>query len=155
MRNVHEWLHDYGVSHQNPTNKIIHWFCVPLIVLSTIGLISLIPYPEFFNSISPYLNFGSLFLLLAVIYYAILSIPLAIGLAIFSIIVLATLNWMTGLDIALWKQCVGIFVAAWIVQFIGHEIEGKKPSFFEDIQFLMIGPMWLMSFIYKKLGIKF
>lgn len=155
MRTVHEWLHDYGVSHQNPTNKIIHWFCVPLIVLSTIGLIYSIPTPEFMTSLSPYFNFGTLVLLLAVIYYAVLSIPLAIGLAIFSILVLLALNWMSGLNVALWKQCVAIFAAAWIVQFIGHEIEGKKPSFFKDVQFLMIGPMWLMSFLYKKLGIKY
>lgn len=62
---------------------------------------------------------------------------------------------MIGLDIALWKQCLVIFVVAWIVQFIGHEIEGKKPSFLKDLQFLMIGPLWLLSFIYKKIGIKY
>jgi len=129
--------------------------CVPLIVLSTIGLISLIPVPEFMSNLSSYLNFGTLFLLLAVIYYAVLSVPLAIGLALFSILIVIALNWMGSLNFALWKQCVAIFVGAWIVQFIGHEIEGKKPSFFQDIQFLMIGPMWLMSFLYKKMGIKY
>jgi len=155
MRTVHEWLHDYGVSHQNPTNKLIHWICVPLIVLSTIGLIASIPVPEFMSNISPYLNFGSLALILGVIYYAVLSIPLAIGLAVFSLIIFFALGWMSTVNIALWKQCVAIFVAAWAVQFVGHEIEGKKPSFIKDIQFLMIGPMWLMSFIYKKMGIKY
>ena len=50
---------------------------------------------------------------------------------------------------------ITVFILAWIGQFIGHKIEGKKPSFFEDIQFLLIGPAWLLSFIYKKLGIKF
>jgi len=155
MRTVHEWLHDYGVSHQNPTNKLIHWFCVPFIVLSTIGLLWSIPTPEFMSSISPYLNFGTLALVLSTIYYAFLSVPLAIGLGLFSLVILFTLSWMAGLDIALWKQCVGIFVIAWVIQFIGHEIEGKKPSFLKDIQFLMIGPMWLLSFIYKKIGIKF
>jgi len=48
---------------------------------------------------------------------------------------------------------LGIFVIAWIGQFIGHKIEGKKPSFLEDLQFLLIGPAWLLHFIYKKLGI--
>jgi uncharacterized membrane protein YGL010W len=50
---------------------------------------------------------------------------------------------------------VAIFIIAWIGQFYGHNIEGKKPSFLKDIQFLLIGPMWLMSFIYKKWGINF
>jgi uncharacterized membrane protein YGL010W len=51
-----------------------------------------------------------------------------------------------------WKICTVSFVLAWIGQFIGHKIEGKKPSFFKDVAFLLIGPAWLMSFIYKKLG---
>jgi len=155
MRTVEEWLHDYGVSHQNPINKIIHWFCVPLIVLSVIGLLWSIPVPEFMSNISPYLNFGTIVLALGIIYYAILSIPLAIGMAVFSTILFFTLSWMSGWGIELWKSSLAIFVAAWVVQFIGHEIEGKKPSFFKDIQFLMIGPIWLMSFLFKKAGIKY
>lgn len=155
MRDVNQWLQEYGASHQNPTNKLIHWICVPLIVLSVIGLIGSIPVPEFMSNISPRLNFGSLALLLAILYYAYLSISLAIGMIIFSIILIYVLHLMIGLDIDLWKQCLAIFVVAWIVQFIGHEIEGKKPSFLKDLQFLMIGPLWLLSFIYKKIGIKY
>ena len=155
MRKIDQFLTEYGVSHQNPTNKLIHWICVPFIVLSVIGLLGSIPVPEFMSSISPRLNFGSLVLILGIIYYAFLSIPLAIGMTIFSILIVFVLHSMLGLDIALWKQCIAIFVVAWIVQFIGHEIEGKKPSFFKDVQFLMIGPLWLLSFIYKKIGIKF
>lgn len=155
MRNVHQWLQEYGVSHQNPTNKLIHWFCVPLIVLSVIGLLWSIPVPEAMSNISPWLNFGTLMILLSLIYYSVLSVKLAIGMLVYSAIMIAVLNWLDGFDLALWKISLGIFVAAWIVQFIGHEIEGKKPSFFKDIQFLMIGPIWLLSFLYKKAGIKF
>ena len=154
MRKVDQFLMEYGASHQNPTNKLIHWICVPLIVLSVIGLLGSIPVPEFITNISPRLNFGSLALILGIIYYAFLSLPLAVGMILFSIAIVYVLHLMIGLDIALWKQSLVIFVAAWIVQFIGHEIEGKKPSFFKDVQFLMIGPLWLLSFIYKKIGIK-
>jgi uncharacterized membrane protein YGL010W len=54
----------------------------------------------------------------------------------------------------LWLVSIIIFVSAWIGQFIGHKIEGQKPSFMDDLQFLLIGPAWLMSFIYKKFGVK-
>jgi len=155
MRKVDQFLMEYGASHQNPTNKIIHWFCVPLIVLSTIGLFASIPVPEFMTNLSPRLNFGTVLLILGIFYYLFLSIPLAIGMVIFSAIIVFTLHAMLGLNIALWKQCVAIFIVAWAVQFVGHEIEGKKPSFFKDLQFLMIGPIWLMSFLYKKMGIKY
>ena len=59
------------------------------------------------------------------------------------------------LDLHLLYIYLLIFIIAWVGQFIGHKIEGQKPSFFEDIQFLLIGPAWIISFIYKKMGINF
>jgi uncharacterized membrane protein YGL010W len=57
--------------------------------------------------------------------------------------------------VVLWQVCLALFIVAWIFQFIGHKIEGKKPSFFKDLQFLLIGPAWLLSFIYQKVGIRY
>lgn len=54
-----------------------------------------------------------------------------------------------------WMVFVGIFVLAWIGQFYGHKIEGKKPSFLKDLQFLLIGPIWLLHFVLKKAGLKY
>ena len=68
---------------------------------------------------------------------------------------IASIYWIELLDEKVWRLSLAIFVVAWIGQFIGHKIEGKKPSFFEDIQFLLIGPAWLLSFIYNKFGIKY
>jgi uncharacterized membrane protein YGL010W len=59
------------------------------------------------------------------------------------------------LDTPLWVISLIIFFVAWIGQFYGHKVEGKKPSFLKDIQFLLIGPAWLMHFIYKRLGIPY
>ena len=66
---------------------------------------------------------------------------------------IASVTWIEIIDPSIWKLSMLIFIFAWIGQFIGHKIEGQKPSFFEDIQFLLIGPAWLLSFIYKKLGV--
>ncbi|WP_232848974.1 Mpo1-like protein [Amphritea pacifica] len=73
---------------------------------------------------------------------------------LFNIICL-TLCWLAEIyiPIALWKIAVGLFIPAWIFQFIGHNIAGRKPSFFRDIQLLLIGPMWLMSALYRRLGV--
>ena len=59
---------------------------------------------------------------------------------------------MTNFATPLWLIGIAVFVGAWIGQFIGHKIEGKKPSFFKDVQFLLIGPAWLMAFIYRRAG---
>ena len=70
-----------------------------------------------------------------------------------SILLIKGVNILNSMDYALWKISLSIFIIAWIGQFIGHKIEGMKPSFLKDIQFLLIGPAWLLSFIYKKLNI--
>jgi uncharacterized membrane protein YGL010W len=102
------------------------------------------------------LNVAMVVLLLTTIYYLSLSIKIGIGMLLFGITCLALCYAIeTFLSPPLWLLSLIVFVAAWIGQFYGHKVEGKKPSFFKDIQFLLIGPMWLMSFIYKKLGISF
>ena len=160
MKSIDEWINEYGESHQNPTNKAIHWICVPLIMLSLLALIEKIPFPlhEFelvsIQNQTIYLSWTTLFLIFAVIFYIRLSFTIAIGMLVVAIFMLYSITWIKIYDPSIWKLSLAIFVLAWIGQFIGHKIEGKKPSFFEDLQFLLIGPAWLLSFIYNKLGIK-
>ncbi|MDK2779544.1 MAG: DUF962 domain-containing protein [Pseudomonadota bacterium] len=150
-----QWFGEYGESHQNPTNKFIHWICVPLIFIVIMGLLWELPVPAAFNAI-PYLNWATLSALLVVAFYLRLSFSLAIGLGLFTFASCALLAWYEQLDAApLWLVCAVSFVVLWIFQFIGHHIEGQKPSFFKDIQFLLIGPAWLMGFIYRRLGIPY
>lgn len=155
LRTVQDWLNEYGESHTNPVNKRIHWVCVPLIALSVIGVLWALPVPAAFVEISPVMNWGTLFMMASVVYYFILSPSLAIGMLLVIAVFTATLVWLDGLPVPLWQSCAAIFVLAWIGQFIGHAIEGAKPSFFKDLQFLMIGPMWLLAFVYRRLGISY
>lgn len=159
MRKIDALLQEYGLSHQNPTNKLIHWFCVPSIFFSVVGLIFCIPkgpLPEILPFLGNFANWATLTLSLVLFYYVTLSAPLALGMFFFSALCLALANF---LDLAfpgkLWIISLAIFVIAWIIQFYGHKIEGKKPSFLKDVQFLMIGPAWLMHFIYKKWGLAY
>jgi uncharacterized membrane protein YGL010W len=159
MRRIDELLTEYGQSHQNGTNKAIHWICVPLIFFSIVGLIASIPsqgVQRFMGEGNPYANWATVLLVLVLVYYVTLSIPLSIGMMLFSALCLFVANQITTISLApLWQICIVIFILAWIGQFYGHKVEGKKPSFFKDIQFLLIGPAWLMHFIYKRLGIPY
>ena len=152
MKPIQQWLAEYGESHQNHTNKLIHWICVPTIFFSIVGLLYSIKLPFAIAGITA--NVAMIVLVLAVLYYFSLSRTLWIGLLLFTVLCL----WLCYLiEVAnflpLWQVSIILFVLAWVGQFYGHKIEGKKPSFLKDIQFLLIGPAWLMSFIYKKLGI--
>ena len=152
MGTIHDWLNEYGESHKNETNKLIHWICVPAIVFSILGLLYSIKLPFFWKTHQ--LNVGMVVSGLVLIYYFTLSRSLAVGMFLFIAVCMLLAHFIerSGV-IQLWLFSIIVFVAAWIGQFYGHKIEGKKPSFLKDIQFLMIGPAWLMSFIYKKLGI--
>ncbi|MFT5952528.1 MAG: YGL010W-like membrane protein [Bacteroidia bacterium] len=151
-------LEEYGESHQNSTNKLIHWICVPLIFYSIVALVYSIPneilIPIFGDSI--WANWATITLVIVLIYYAKLSIPIAIGMLLFSAVCMFVCQYLSStVDVSLWIIALAIFVAAWAGQFYGHKVEGKKPSFLKDLQFLLIGPAWLMHFLFKKWGIKY
>lgn len=155
MQSVDVWLDQYGESHQDPVNKAFHWVCVPAIVFSLVGLMWSLPVPRVFSETSPILNWGTVFLMASIVYYFILSVPLALGMVAISAAIIYGLSALDGLAVPLWKTSIAIFILAWIGQFIGHMVEGKRPSFFQDLQFLMIGPIWLLAFIYRRLGIPY
>lgn len=155
MKTADEWFDEYGESHRNAVNKALHWVCVPAIVFSLVGLLWSLPRPEFFTAVSPWLNWGTLFVAAAMIYYFVLSWPLALGMIVVSTLAVWGNATLAQLRVPLWQVALAIFVVAWIGQFVGHRIEGKKPSFLKDIQFLLIGPIWLLGFIYRRLGLRY
>lgn len=153
MRSAAEWLEDYGVSHRNPINKRLHWVCVPVIVWCVMGLLWSLPFPSALRAASPAWNWATFAVLATLVYYAYLSVPLALG----ALPVLLVMLWSIAeveraASVPLWVVSGVLFVLAWIGQFIGHNIEGKRPSFFQDLQFLMIGPLWLLADAYRRLG---
>ena len=159
MRKIDQLLAEYGESHQNSTNKTIHWICVPLIFLSVVGLIASIPssmVQSVLGKNNPYANWAAIALILVLIYYVSISIPLSIGMMLFGALCLFIVNFIAQANVApLWVVSLLIFFVAWVGQFYGHKVEGKKPSFLKDVQFLLIGPAWLMHFIYKRVGIPY
>ena len=129
-RTLQQWLSEYAVSHQNLINKRIHWLCVPTIFVSILGMG--MSFSVWFTLITS---------ALVLLFYMQLSTPLFLAMGIFILIclaVMAVFPWG-------FKVWASIFVVAWIGQFVGHKVEGKKPSFFEDLQFLLIGPAWVVN----------
>src|SRR5689334_15684452 len=117
MRRIDELLTEYGESHQNSTNKAIHWVCVPLIFFSIVGLVASIPsgpVQVWLGPESPYANWAAVVLVLVLIYYVTLSIPLSVGMMLFGVLCLFVANLIVRLDIApLWLVCLIIFALAW------------------------------------------
>lgn len=154
-KSADEWFSQYGESHQHPLNKLVHWICVPLIAACVLALLWDLPTPAALRD-WPLVNWATLLAAAALLFYVRLSPSLAGGMLLFSAVVVAAIaaydRWGAT---PVWQAALAVFALAWIGQFIGHAIEGKKPSFFQDLQFLLIGPIWLLAFIYRKLGIPY
>jgi uncharacterized membrane protein YGL010W len=159
MTDIQTLLNEYGESHQNKINKTIHWICVPLIVFSLMGMLWSIPAGPLAylatGSLAPFANWATVFVLLSLVYYIALSRVLFLAMIPVTALVLGGNYLLSQSGAPLLLVSIAIFVGAWIGQFIGHKVEGKKPSFFKDLQFLMIGPAWLLSFVFGKAGIRF
>ena len=150
MRTYTEWMDEYALSHQNPINILIHKICVPLIMLSVIGLLWCIPSPAIFLRVQG-LNWATLFVSGALCFYFLLNRLMFVGMMIQSVVMLTVTSWMASRGILLWVSLV-IFVVSWLFQFWGHKIEGKKPSFADDLAFLLIGPLWVQRALLKRMG---
>ena len=145
MKTLDQWLSEYETSHRHPTNQKIHKLAVPSITFSLLGLLWCAPVPSLFSAIS-YLNWCTLFALFATLFYVRLSFKWALMMLLqvafwFALIFLVN----NTIKENSWKFYSAIFLVAWVLQFIGHKIEGKKPSFFKDLLFLLIGPIWVMK----------
>ena len=139
-RKIDALLTHYGESHQNPRNELIHYIAIPLIVFSLIGVLHWIHPTLALITIA-----GS------IVYYARLSTIFMVAMTLAAALSL----YIAGLlGEALLPVSITVFVVSWVFQFIGHKIEGKKPSFFEDLQYLLVGPLFVLSKLFLKLGVK-
>ena len=138
-RRVDALLAHYAESHRDPKNEAIHCVAIPLIMLSLLGLLS---------AIHPWVAYA--FVAASMVYYARLSMVFLLAMAGLSAVALALVHAMGPYVLPI---SVVVFVLAWIAQFVGHRIEGRKPSFFEDLQYLWVGPLFVLSLGLRKLGI--
>ncbi|MFK2902828.1 DUF962 domain-containing protein [Dyella ginsengisoli] len=153
MRTMQDWLDSYSADHQNPINQRLHWLCVPPIVWSVIALLWTIPVPARFLQPGAW---AVLAMVLAFAWYwkrshrlggalllAFAALALLTGL-LFNRLGAANLRW----------SALAVFVVAWIGQFVGHQFEGRRPSFLTDLSYLLVGPAWLMEKLLRRLGFK-
>lgn len=147
MKKIDALFSEYGLSHLHPVNIAIHWIAVPAITMSCLGLLWSL---NFAPAISSWLNAGVLVAILGLGYCLHLSRNLAIGFGLIILMFLTLLWWLTSrMNLSIVIPMIIIFSVAWVLQFIGHQIEGKRPSFLKDLQFLLVGPLWLLAKIYR------
>ena len=155
---LHAWLNEYSTSHQNPTNILIHKICVPTIAFTVLGFLWSIPLPKSIRqNVGQLLSHTIPMLVIGPVlaFYFRLSTTMAVVMCALILTACGLLNKMEQKQIRIFRTSLTIFIIAWIGQFIGHHIEGKRPSFFQDLQFLAIGPLWTLAAAFRALGIDY
>lgn len=153
MSDTDHWLARYDENHQDMRNAPVYWIAVPLLVLGTVGLLWSLPVPDALTNISPLLNWGTVFLMAAMVYYFIISVPLAIGMLPFVFGILAIVGWLDVNGDVLPLAAAGLTVAAVCGLYAGHFAGRGMRGVGLDIQFMMIAPVWMLSLLYRRLGI--
>lgn len=142
VRRLDQLLANYGESHRNPTNGAIHCVAIPLIMVSLVGLL---------YAVHPWVAY--VFLAVSMLYYVRLgSWPFLAAMVVTALGMIAIVQ---ALGSYVLPVSVAVFVLAWVGQFIGHRIEGKKPSFFEDMQYLLVGPLFVAAKLFGKLRLRY
>ena len=155
MSEIDSWLERYEKSHQELTNPVVFWAAVPMMVVGTIGVLWHLPIPVEFFEISPLLNWGSAFLMATAIYYFIISLSLAIGMLPFLLSIAAIQLWLTGSALPQFGVCVALLAAGTAGLWLGHPRDGRFRAIVQDFQLMMIGPLWLLSIMYRRFNVPF
>ncbi|VEL97107.1 uncharacterized membrane protein YGL010W [Alteromonas sp. 76-1] len=153
MRTIEKLLLQYSESHQNKTNVLIHAIAVPSIYFVTLGLIWAIPVPDFIADFD--VTWAHILAIPILFYYFKLSGPIGAAMTLLTIACFGGINLIAYYGVSVWLFCLSLFIVMWILQFIGHKIEGKKPSFLEDLRFLLVGPAWWWMHWLKRLNISY
>ena len=155
MSEIDNWLDRYEQSHGNLRNPLVYWAAVPMLVVGTVGLLWSLPVPAQFVEISPLLNWGSAFLMATAIYYFIISLSLAIGMLPFLLGLAALQLWLAASPWPPFAVSAGLLAAGAVGLWLGRRGPGVAIALLHDFQLMMIGPLWLLSVIYKRFRIPF
>jgi uncharacterized membrane protein YGL010W len=153
VRDIERLINTYGESHQNKTNILIHAVAVPSIFFVTVGLLWSIPVPDFIAQFN--INFAHIAAIPTLYYYFKLSGPIGAAMTLLTLLTFGGINLLVVAGISVWQFSAVLFVVMWILQFVGHKIEGKQPSFFQDLRYLLVGPAWWWVHWLKRLNINY
>ena len=155
MSETDGWLKRYEETHSDITYPVIYWASVPMVVLGTVGILWALPIPDEFFEISPLLNWGTAFLMATTVYYFIISVSLAIGMLPFVVGLAGVQMWLAQSDYSPLQVSIGLLAAGIIGLWMGHRNQNSLWPVLQDLQLMMIGPAWLLSVFYRRIGIPY
>lgn len=149
MKTLTEHLTNYASYHRNPKNIATHFVGIPMIVFAVVVFLARFT----FDLLGLPISIATIAVIASSFYYMKLDVKLGYAMAVFLLVALWLGQVIAEESAAIWVSwSLGLFFVGWIIQFIGHYFEGRKPAFVDDIMGLMIGPLFVMAELGFKLG---
>lgn len=155
MTLAEQWLEEYSKTRPGYALTPLKWLSVPLLVAGLVSLLWTLPTPAAFEPSADVLNWGTLFVMAAIVYYFIVSISLAVGTLPFLVAVVAAVAWLDRLETPLWLAGLTLAGLGLVGQTLEHFRHGRLPPYVRELQLLMIAPLWLVAVVYRRLGIPY
>ena len=151
MKNLTEHLSQYALYHRDERNILTHYAGIPLIVLAVFALL----YWPLFTLAGVAITPALLLFIGGMAFYLRLDLRFALVMFGFTGLCLLLAAQLASLPFWLWLgSSVALFVVGWVLQFVGHYYEGKKPAFVDDIIGLFVGPLFIIAELGFKLGLR-
>ena len=148
------WLALYDAEHSHAANRVLHHICAPVFLVALLALLWCLPMPDALASNLASINWATLFAMATVVYYFVMSITLALGSLPFVVGAIGGIAWLDHIDAPLLLIASTTLLAASLGQFIGHRLESRG-SLFRDLLHCVIGPIWALAALYRRLGIPY
>ncbi len=144
-------LGTYAAYHRDPRNIFTHFFGVPMILFAIISLLCRPGFELGGVTVVP----AWLLSAVVAVWYLRLDVRFGITMALIYAACIAGGTVLAAQSTAVWLGgSIGLFVVGWVIQFIGHYYEGKKPAFMDDLRGLLVGPMFVTAEIGFALGLR-
>jgi len=154
MTSLDEWTCRYGALRARGPGSVSAWLGIPLVVVSLIGLLWAIPVPEALRAASPAINYATLFIMATFVYYCIMSISLGLGGLVLLMAATVPSIWLTRAGLPLARVALAVFVVAFAWQLLETKRATGRLLVTRNLQYLMLGPIWLLRAVYGSFGLK-
>lgn len=155
MTLAEEWLNEYSKTRPGYRLTPLKWLSVALLVTGLVALLRALPTPGAFEGSADVLNWGTLFVMAAIVYYFIVSIRLAVGALPIIVAIVAAVTWLDALETPLWVVGSALAALGLLGQALEHLRHGRAPPVARELQLAMIAPLWLVAVVYRRLGIPY
>ena len=150
-----EWADRYGALRTSGPTAANAWLGIPLVLMALLGMLWSIPMPDALSQPSAAINAATMWVMASFVYYCILSIRIALGSLLLLVVLMLPSAWLERAGLPIWPFASALFAPAFAWQLVETRRATGKLRIFANMQYLMLGPVWLLRAVYRRAGVPY